>query len=96
MSAHYRSPINYSNIQLESASDRVFYIYEVLLSLEITLFVFDVCFSFHTVCTLHLLGIFLLDVLNWAYFFIVSLYMLCGRILKVSCVCRHYMNVKAF
>ncbi|XP_052731949.1 cysteine--tRNA ligase, chloroplastic/mitochondrial isoform X2 [Vigna angularis] len=30
MSAHYRSPVNYSNIQLESASDRIFYIYETL------------------------------------------------------------------
>lgn len=27
---HYRSPINYSDIQLESASDRVFYIYQTL------------------------------------------------------------------
>lgn len=26
---HYRSPINYSDVQLESASDRVFYIYQV-------------------------------------------------------------------
>ncbi|KAK7351370.1 hypothetical protein VNO77_10770 [Canavalia gladiata] len=34
MSAHYRSPINYSNIQLESASDRVFYIYETLHECE--------------------------------------------------------------
>jgi cysteinyl-tRNA synthetase len=33
MSAHYRSPMNYSNIHLESASDRVYYIYEVLLYL---------------------------------------------------------------
>ncbi|XP_014498598.1 cysteine--tRNA ligase, chloroplastic/mitochondrial isoform X4 [Vigna radiata var. radiata] len=30
MSAHYRSPVNYSNVQLESASDRIFYIYETL------------------------------------------------------------------
>lgn len=29
MGAHYRSPINYSHIHLERASDRVFYIYEV-------------------------------------------------------------------
>ncbi|KAK7311889.1 hypothetical protein RJT34_10343 [Clitoria ternatea] len=34
MSAHYRSPINYSHIQLESASDRVFYIYETLHECE--------------------------------------------------------------
>ncbi|XP_034683348.1 cysteine--tRNA ligase, chloroplastic/mitochondrial isoform X2 [Vitis riparia] len=27
---HYRSPINYSDVQLESASDRVFYIYQTL------------------------------------------------------------------
>lgn len=30
MSTHYRSPINYSDAQLESASDRLFYIYQVL------------------------------------------------------------------
>lgn len=29
MGTHYRSPINYSEIQLESASDRIFYIYQV-------------------------------------------------------------------
>ncbi|ESW08987.1 hypothetical protein PHAVU_009G091200 [Phaseolus vulgaris] len=34
MSAHYRSPVNYSNIQLESASDRIFYIYETLYECE--------------------------------------------------------------
>lgn len=34
MSAHYRSPMNYSNIHLESASDRVFYIYETLHECE--------------------------------------------------------------
>ncbi|KAE9586936.1 hypothetical protein Lal_00004795 [Lupinus albus] len=34
MGAHYRSPINYSHIQLESASDRVFYIYETLHECE--------------------------------------------------------------
>ncbi|CAJ2658618.1 unnamed protein product [Trifolium pratense] len=37
MSAHYRSPMNYSNIHLESASDRVFYIYETLYECEILL-----------------------------------------------------------
>ena len=42
MSAHYRSPVNYSNIQLESASDRVFHIYE-LLSLGIILFFLALC-----------------------------------------------------
>ncbi|KAF9616655.1 hypothetical protein IFM89_031519 [Coptis chinensis] len=31
MGTHYRSPINYSNAQLGSASDRVFYIYQMLL-----------------------------------------------------------------
>ncbi|XP_012571523.1 cysteine--tRNA ligase, chloroplastic/mitochondrial isoform X2 [Cicer arietinum] len=34
MSAHYRSPMNYSNIHLESASDRIFYIYETLHECE--------------------------------------------------------------
>ncbi|XP_061340997.1 cysteine--tRNA ligase, chloroplastic/mitochondrial isoform X1 [Gastrolobium bilobum] len=34
MGAHYRSPINYSHIQLESASDRIFYIYETLHECE--------------------------------------------------------------
>ncbi|KAK4600717.1 hypothetical protein RGQ29_010377 [Quercus rubra] len=28
MGTHYRSPINYSDVQLESASDRIFYIYQ--------------------------------------------------------------------
>ncbi|KAL7121736.1 hypothetical protein ACP275_01G002000 [Erythranthe tilingii] len=30
MGTHYRSPINYSDLQLESASDRIFYIYQTL------------------------------------------------------------------
>ncbi|KAF9616660.1 hypothetical protein IFM89_031524 [Coptis chinensis] len=34
MGTHYRSPINYSNEQLESASDRVFYIYQTLHDCE--------------------------------------------------------------
>lgn len=35
---HYRSPINYSVVQLESASERIFYIYQVLqLSLSLSL-----------------------------------------------------------
>ncbi|XP_057434446.1 cysteine--tRNA ligase, chloroplastic/mitochondrial isoform X1 [Lotus japonicus] len=34
MGAHYRSPINYSHVQLESASDRVYYIYETLHECE--------------------------------------------------------------
>lgn len=34
MGTHYRSPINYSNAQLESASDRVFYIYQTLHDCE--------------------------------------------------------------
>lgn len=29
MGTHYRSPINYTIAQLESASDRIFYIYQV-------------------------------------------------------------------
>lgn len=29
ISAHYRSPLNYSVMQLESASDSIFYIYQV-------------------------------------------------------------------
>lgn len=34
---HYRSPINYSVVQLESASERIFYIYQVLqLSLSLS------------------------------------------------------------
>lgn len=36
---HYRSPINYSVVQLESASERIFYIYQVLqLSLSLSLY----------------------------------------------------------
>ncbi|PWA49090.1 Aminoacyl-tRNA synthetase, class 1a, anticodon-binding [Artemisia annua] len=31
---HYRSPINYSNVQLESASDRAYYIYQTLQDCE--------------------------------------------------------------
>ncbi|XP_022845185.1 LOW QUALITY PROTEIN: cysteine--tRNA ligase, chloroplastic/mitochondrial-like [Olea europaea var. sylvestris] len=34
MGTHYRSPINYSEIQLESASERVFYIYQTLHDCE--------------------------------------------------------------
>ncbi|KAF9596414.1 hypothetical protein IFM89_010678 [Coptis chinensis] len=34
MGTHYRSPINYSNAQLESAFDRVFYIYQTLRDCE--------------------------------------------------------------
>ncbi|KAF5176385.1 Cysteine--trna ligase, partial [Thalictrum thalictroides] len=37
MGTHYRSPINYSSAQLESASDRVFYIYQTLHDCEETL-----------------------------------------------------------
>ncbi|XP_073158248.1 LOW QUALITY PROTEIN: cysteine--tRNA ligase, chloroplastic/mitochondrial-like [Henckelia pumila] len=37
MGTHYRSPINYSDMQLESASDRVFYIYQTLHDCEIVL-----------------------------------------------------------
>ncbi|XP_048331400.2 cysteine--tRNA ligase, chloroplastic/mitochondrial isoform X2 [Ziziphus jujuba] len=34
LSTHYRSPVNYSDVQLESASDRIFYIYQTLLDCE--------------------------------------------------------------
>ncbi|KAL6523892.1 hypothetical protein OROMI_030987 [Orobanche minor] len=34
MGTHYRSPINYSELQLESASDRLFYIYQTLKDCE--------------------------------------------------------------
>ncbi|KAL3844017.1 hypothetical protein ACJIZ3_001420 [Penstemon smallii] len=34
MGTHYRSPINYSDLQLESASDRIFYIYQTLHECE--------------------------------------------------------------
>ncbi|KAL7159034.1 hypothetical protein ABFS83_01G002000 [Erythranthe nasuta] len=34
MGTHYRSPINYSDLQLESASDRIFYIYQTLHDCE--------------------------------------------------------------
>ncbi|KAK9083224.1 hypothetical protein Scep_029695 [Stephania cephalantha] len=34
MGTHYRSPINYSDAQLESASERVFYIYQTLRDCE--------------------------------------------------------------
>ncbi|KAH6757906.1 Cysteinyl-tRNA synthetase [Perilla frutescens var. hirtella] len=34
MGTHYRSPINYSDLQLESASERVFYIYQTLHDCE--------------------------------------------------------------
>ncbi|XP_019174009.1 PREDICTED: cysteine--tRNA ligase, chloroplastic/mitochondrial isoform X1 [Ipomoea nil] len=37
MGTHYRSPINYTIAQLESASDRVFYIYQTLYDCEIVL-----------------------------------------------------------
>ncbi|XP_077222995.1 cysteinyl-tRNA synthetase, class Ia family protein isoform X2 [Tasmannia lanceolata] len=37
LSTHYRSPINYSDAQLESASDRVFYIYQTLHDCELIL-----------------------------------------------------------
>ncbi|KAH9670365.1 cysteine--tRNA ligase 2 cytoplasmic [Citrus sinensis] len=38
ISAHYRSPLNYSVMQLESASDSIFYIYQTLLDCEVALF----------------------------------------------------------
>ncbi|KAI3926050.1 hypothetical protein MKW98_028186 [Papaver atlanticum] len=38
MSTHYRSPVNYSLNQLETASDTVFYLYQTLLDCEEALF----------------------------------------------------------
>jgi hypothetical protein len=49
MSAHYRSPMNYSNIHLESASDRVFYIYEVLLYFARNCLLLLVCAIVHAI-----------------------------------------------
>ncbi|EPS66917.1 hypothetical protein M569_07857, partial [Genlisea aurea] len=37
LGTHYRSPVNYSDLQLESASDRVYYIYQTLHDCEIIL-----------------------------------------------------------
>ncbi|GLT77137.1 hypothetical protein SLA2020_487490 [Shorea laevis] len=37
MGTHYRSPINYSVVQLESASERIFYIYQTLHDCELVL-----------------------------------------------------------
>ncbi|XP_044489876.1 cysteine--tRNA ligase 2, cytoplasmic [Mangifera indica] len=37
ISAHYRSPLNYTVLQLESSSDAVFYIYQTLLDCEVAL-----------------------------------------------------------
>lgn len=40
---HYRSPINYSVVQLESASERIFYIYQVLqLSVSLSLSLYTI------------------------------------------------------
>ncbi|WCJ24490.1 Cysteine--tRNA ligase [Euphorbia peplus] len=41
MSAHYRSPLNYTIFQLESASDGIFYIYQTLQDLEEALSLFE-------------------------------------------------------
>lgn len=38
MGTHYRSPINYSDFLLESASERVFYIYQVIPLAKVTSF----------------------------------------------------------
>lgn len=38
---HYRSPINYSDVQLESASDRIYYIYQTLCDCESVLGEYD-------------------------------------------------------
>lgn len=42
LGTHYRSPINYSDVQLESASDRIFYIYQTLHDCEDVLSQHDV------------------------------------------------------
>ncbi|PRQ55357.1 putative cysteine--tRNA ligase [Rosa chinensis] len=34
LSAHFRTPLNYSNFQLESASDAVYYVYNTLQECE--------------------------------------------------------------
>ncbi|KAL8501765.1 hypothetical protein ACS0TY_021040 [Phlomoides rotata] len=41
MGSHYRSPINYSDLHLESASDRAFYIYQTLHDCESTMAQYD-------------------------------------------------------
>ncbi|KAL0330560.1 UNVERIFIED_CONTAM: Cysteine--tRNA ligase, chloroplastic/mitochondrial [Sesamum radiatum] len=41
MGTHYRSPINYSDLQLESSSDRVFYIFQTLHDCERILTQYD-------------------------------------------------------
>lgn len=41
MSAHYRSPLNYTVLQLESASDAIFYIYQTLQDCEQALSLFQ-------------------------------------------------------
>ncbi|XP_043813404.1 cysteine--tRNA ligase 2, cytoplasmic isoform X2 [Manihot esculenta] len=41
MSAHYRSPLNYTVLQLESASDAIFYIYQTLHDCEEALSLFQ-------------------------------------------------------
>lgn len=42
LGTHYRSPVNYSDVQLESASDRLFYIYQTLRDCEDVLSQHDV------------------------------------------------------
>ncbi|XP_008219532.2 PREDICTED: cysteine--tRNA ligase, chloroplastic/mitochondrial isoform X1 [Prunus mume] len=42
LGTHYQSPINYSDVQLESASDRIFYIYQTLHDCESALSQHDV------------------------------------------------------
>ncbi|XP_021665547.2 cysteine--tRNA ligase, chloroplastic/mitochondrial isoform X3 [Hevea brasiliensis] len=45
LGTHYRSPINYSNVQLESASERIFYIYQTLHDCETVISQHDVAFE---------------------------------------------------
>ncbi|KAF2287247.1 hypothetical protein GH714_039438 [Hevea brasiliensis] len=45
LGTHYRSPINYSNVQLESASERIFYIYQTLHDCETVISQHDMAFE---------------------------------------------------
>jgi len=89
MSAHYRSPINYSNIHLESASDRVFYIYEVLLyfARNCLLLVYAIV---HAIGKHNFFRAFNHCVIIYIFYICIDVYFC------VMFVCRHYMNVKAF
>lgn len=89
MSAHYRSPMNYSNIHLESASDRVFYIYEVLLYFARNCLLLLVCAIVHEIGK-HNFFMHLITVIIYIFYVCIDVYF------HVMFVCRHYTNVKAF